>query len=194
MDLADFPHLKKLNLRGTLATGDIRDIGENDFPSLEYLNLPEGVYGGFGYQLQRISDAPAVTRAVYLLKKQRPLLGTLSIEKWFGRLSEDSPDWYESDDLFLAPFCIRFVEAGPRIGYRWQTGYYEDSPCEVNWLDPEPDRESSDYGQYIVELREIENKVRFYRGFHQPPTREEYDRLWEESADESEEESEESDR
>ena len=180
MDLADFPRLKKLNLRGTLATGDIRDIGENDFPSLEYLNLERGVYGGFGYQLQRISDAPDVTRAVYLLNKQRPLSGTISIEKCYGTLSEDSPDWYESEDLFPTPFYIRFVQAGPRIGYRWQTGYYEGSPCEVNWLDPEPNRESSDYGQYIEEFQKIENEVGFYKGFHQPPTEEEYDRLWEE--------------
>ena len=34
MDLADFPHLKKLDLGETAVIGDIRDIGENDFPSL----------------------------------------------------------------------------------------------------------------------------------------------------------------
>ena len=52
----------------------------------------------------------------------------------------------------------------------------------MNWLDPEPAKESSDYEQYIEELREIEQRQRadIYRGFHQPPTEEEYDRLWEE--------------
>ena len=50
----------------------------------------------------------------------------------------------------------------------------------MNWLDPEPDRESSDYWQYIEELQKIENEVRFYRGFHQPPTEQEYHRLLEE--------------
>jgi hypothetical protein len=49
MDLADFPHLKELNLRGTAVTGDIRGIGENDFLSLEDLYLPKGVYGCKGY-------------------------------------------------------------------------------------------------------------------------------------------------
>ena len=69
MDLADFPHLKQLNLESTAVTGDIRDIGLSDFPSLEELDLPKGVYGGKGYELQLISDAPDLMRAVYLLKK-----------------------------------------------------------------------------------------------------------------------------
>ena len=38
MDLADFPHLKELHLFVTNVTGDIRDIGENDFSSLEDLS------------------------------------------------------------------------------------------------------------------------------------------------------------
>jgi hypothetical protein len=71
----------------------------------------------------------------------------------------------------------------------------------VNWLDPEPDRESSDYGKYIKKLRKIESQIEFYRGFHQPPTEEQYHELWErfqtegewweDHADESEEEEEE---
>ena len=77
MDLADFPRLKALNLTGTAVTGDIRDIGESDFSSLEELMLPKGVYGGRGYELQRISDAPDLIRAVYLFKKQRA-----SLKKW----------------------------------------------------------------------------------------------------------------
>ena len=77
MDLADFPRLNALNLTGTAVTGDIRDIGESDFSSLEELMLPKGVYGGRGYELQRISDAPDLIRAVYLFKKQRA-----SLKKW----------------------------------------------------------------------------------------------------------------
>jgi hypothetical protein len=203
MDLADFPHLKTLNLIETAVTGDIHDIAERDFPSLEQLNLPKGVYGGNGYEFQRISDAPDVARAIYIFKKQRP---TLEMEEyWCGVLSEDSPDWYEyTDEPFVAiddtpPLYIRFVEAGSRIGYRWESDY--GIPCEVNWLDPEPDRQSSDYDEYIEELQEIEHQVTMYRGFIQPPTEEEYNRLerrlmeegrwW--SDDDSEEEDEESD-
>jgi len=69
MALADFPRLKELVLRETAVTGDIQDIGQNDFSSLEYVNLPKGVYGGPDYELQLISDAPELVRAVYLLKK-----------------------------------------------------------------------------------------------------------------------------
>ena len=43
MDLADFPHLKKLDLYKTAVKGDIRDISHTDFPSLERLILPKGV-------------------------------------------------------------------------------------------------------------------------------------------------------
>jgi hypothetical protein len=50
----------------------------------------------------------------------------------------------------------------------------------VNWLDPEPDRENSDYDEYIEELEQINSEVYMFRGFHQPPTEEEYIRLWEE--------------
>ena len=99
----------------------------------------------------------------------------------------DSPDWYygaeDYDGYIRAPFDIVFVQTGSRVGYRWQTLRWQTVndgvpiPCEVNWLDPEPERESRDYAKYIAELNEIEQKLDFYRGFHQPPTEEEYNRL-----------------
>jgi hypothetical protein len=179
MDLANFPHLKELNLEDTAVTGDIRDIGETDFSSLEQLILPKEVYGISGCELQRVSDAPELVRAVYLLKKQRPAL--INIILWYSQLSRDSPDWYESveddeDYINPPPFLIQFVTAGSRVGYRWRT---RSNPCEVNWLDPEPDSDSSDYEIYSEELQKIENEVRLYRGFRQPPTEEEYRRLTE---------------
>ena len=91
MELADFLRLKELDLRFTAVTGDIRHIGSNDFSSLKELTLPEGVYGGIGYEFQRISDAPDLIRTVYLLTKQRP---GLRLKNWHGKLSEDSPDWH----------------------------------------------------------------------------------------------------
>ncbi len=190
MDLADFPYLKKLDLDLTDVTGDIRDIGENDFSSLEYLswmpclNLPRKVYGGRGYQFQRISDVPDLIRSLYRLKKQRPVLlnmyDCLPEYAWYGMLSGDSPDLYEGefhgDDT--PPFYIRFVQAGCRVGYQWYTNLGDT--CEVNWLDPEPDRESSDYEKYNEDLQEIDGKVKLYKGFHQPPSEEEYRRLLDE--------------
>jgi hypothetical protein len=187
MDLAEFPHLKELELCNLDAvTGDIRDIGDNDFSSLEQINLPKGVYGGTDYKYQRISDAHDLVRAVYLLKKQRP---ALKMEDWQVKLSEDSPDWYVSMNS-SAPFYIRFVKAGYRIGYRWETEY-ACNPCEVNWLDPEPDRGTSVYTKYIEELQRIKRWIGTYRGFQQPPTEDEYYGLLEEYVDESDESDEE---
>ena len=118
-----------------------------------------------------------LVRSLYLLKKQRP---TLKMYKgWRAYLSSDSPDWYESADYDhndTPPFSIRFVQAGSRGGFQWET-IHEDDPCEVNWLDPEPDRESSDYEEYIVELQKLDRKLGMYRGFHRPPTEEEYNIL-----------------
>jgi hypothetical protein len=186
MDLADFPRLKKLDLISTAVRGDIRNVGEGDFPALEILSLPEGVYGGRGHALQRISDAPEVISTLHSIRKQRP---TLLLTDWFGELSEDSPDWYYVDDDFgynAAPFYIVFVQAGPRIGYRWQSDCSDTPvPCEVNWLDPEPGRESNDYEKYTKELQEIEGQVDVYRGFHQPPTEEECHHLWAEQQESS---------
>ena len=95
------------------------------------------------------------------------------MEYWFAKLSEDSPDWYESAENFAeAPFCIRFVGAGSRIGYRWLCP--TSNPCDVNWLDPEPGRESKFYAWYIRKAQEMEDEVTMYKGFFQPPTEEEY--------------------
>ncbi len=179
IDLADFPYLKELNLDCTAVTGDIRDIGVNDFTSLERLILPLTVYGGKAYEMQRISDAPDLVRAVYLLKKQRP---SLEMGYWYGALSsEATPNWYESltwlDEDNEHPIRIQFVKAASRVGYQWKIG---GGPCEVNWLDPEPQIGSSGYEKYIEELQEIQCHVQFYRGFHQPPTEDEYSRLLDE--------------
>jgi len=159
----------------------VRDIGERDFLSLKQLTLPAGVYGGWGYKFQHISDAIDVARTYYLIRKQR---SDLLIEDWQGELSEDSLDWYDSpaDELgepeHSPPFNIMFVQAGQRMGYRWQNAYYLET-CEVNWLDPEPRKESNDYEKYLEELHKIEERTFFFRGFNQPPTSEQYHRLLE---------------
>jgi hypothetical protein len=183
MDLADFPHLKKLELYATAVKGDIRDIGEHDFSSLKDVTLPKGVYGGAGHEFQRISDAQEVVMIPYLFQKQRPEISML--KGWHGTLSEDSPDWYESveDDFDTSPLHISFVTAGNRVGYRWTT--FNGYGCEVNWLDPEPDRDSAGYGKYTEDLKKI--YVSIFKGFHQPPTQEEYkaimERVYAESSD-----------
>jgi hypothetical protein len=181
MDLADFPRLRTLDLEDTAVTGDIRDIGADDFSKLEELVLPSTMYGGYGCELQRISDAPELMRALYQIKKHHP---SLILDEWYGCLSQDSPDWYDwgeeiNEDCASPPFWISLVETRTRIGYQWKEIHGVEH-CEVNWLDPVPTEESSDYEEFLVDLQQIENQVDFYKGYHQPPTQEEYNRLVEE--------------
>ena len=182
MDLADFPRLKKLDLNSTTVTvtGDIRDIGRNDFSALESLALPDTVHvhGGTEYKFQRISDVPIFMHTIHLLLQRIPtLFVNSSLSGAFSwSVSEGSPDWYEwevdawGDDYPLPPFDLQIVQAGlgSRRGWSWRSN---DGPsCEVNWLDPEPSNENSDYEAYIEDLQRIEQDIDFYREYHEPPT------------------------
>jgi hypothetical protein len=183
MDLADFPLLRELNLYDTAVTGDVRDIGENGFVNLEKFRLPFGVVGGNRYEFQRIADAPSVVNAYYRLKKRAKSLDESAFSNnvfqnvhhyYSWRLSEHSPDYYETEELEL-PHWISFVQVGPRLGWRWESNPVHS--CEINWLDPEPDRGDDDYEAYVEELTSIQRGITVYRGYHQPPTQEEYRRL-----------------
>ena len=177
MDLADFPRLRTLCLYDTAVTGDIRDIGKDDFSKIEQLFLPSTIYGGIEYELQRISDAPELMRALYRLKKQHP---PLFLDQWYGCLSQDSPDWYDWDeDNVSPPFCISLVEAGTRFGYQWKDDAGEEC-CEVNWLDPiwyQMKKAVTMKNSYLDDLEQIKSEIDLYKGYHQPPTQEEYNRL-----------------
>ena len=186
MEFADFPRLGQLSLYGTSVIGDVRDIRENDFPKLEGLSLPCGVVGGYGYSFQRISDVPEVMQVVHRLKVR----GLLSDENSW-ELSPASPDQYDEhiqESLYLLPpFNITMVKAGTRRGWRWwgrfQTGtiishmFDRISACEINWLDQEPDKESSAYENYEQGLQTLEQDINFYRGYLQPPSEDEYIRI-----------------
>jgi len=82
-------------------------------------------------------------------------------------------EYMDYDETPVPPMYIVFVEAGSRTGYRWESADSQH-PCEVNWLDPVPDRESNDYEKYTEEMHKIERQVSVYRGFHQPPSETEY--------------------
>jgi hypothetical protein len=183
MDLADFPHLRALDLTETSVTGDIREIGENDFPALEDLELPHNVHGGTGYAFQRISDVSGTVNTIYRLIKER---SSTLFEGVYWKLSKESPDWYDwRDERFPEPpLEIQFAQAGPRLGWRWENeSSYQSSdccmPCEVNWLDPEPEKDSIEYERYVSELEYIQKQTVFYKGYYQPPTEDEYNRLCE---------------
>eukprot|EP00984_Skeletonema_dohrnii_P033179 scaffold28851_cov72-Skeletonema_dohrnii-CCMP3373.AAC.1 len=186
MDLAAFPRLKSLNLtKCSLMTGDMRKIGENDFPMLEELGLDADFIGAKYHQFLRISDVASVAEAIYRLKQRDPpLIRNLDFIYW--SLSRDSPEWYDQNGENghpPPPFSIDFVRAGSRDGWRWRALYTHNrvtNSCEINWLDPEPDRESNDYDVYIRELQSIQEDIFCYEGYHQPPTEEEYKRVCEE--------------
>eukprot|EP00985_Skeletonema_marinoi_P000092 scaffold25_cov69-Skeletonema_marinoi.AAC.6 len=144
-----------------------------------------GVIGAIYHQFQRISDVASVAEAVYRLKQRDPpLLRNLHCVYW--SLSRDSPEWYDRNGENghpPPPFYIDFVRAGSRDGWRWKAieSYNRvKNSCEINWLDPEPDRESNDYDVYTRELQSIQEDVFCFEGFHQPPTEEEYKRVCEE--------------
>eukprot|EP00984_Skeletonema_dohrnii_P034889 scaffold34099_cov222-Skeletonema_dohrnii-CCMP3373.AAC.1 len=188
MDLADFPRLKKLDLLSTKVTGDIRDIGVQDFPALESLALPRTVHGGTYYEFQRISDVPIFMHTIHLLLQRTPTLFVNSslLVGFYWSLSDGSPDWYDGEadagDSYtpLPPFNLQIVQAGSRRGWRWCTCTYDDGhSCEINWLDPEPSSESSDYEAYIEDLQRIEQLVDVYRGYYEPPNEQQYRRLCE---------------
>jgi hypothetical protein len=168
MVLADFPLLKTLNLYNTAVTGDVRDIGENDFINLERLRFPFGVVGGNEYKFQRIADVPSVVNAYYRLARRAKSLREDAYSYYTWRLSEQSPDYYAASGRLSPPLYISFVEVGSRLGWRWRS-------CEINWLDPEPDRENDDYEAYVEELQQ--EVISIYKGYHQPPTEEEYRQL-----------------
>eukprot|EP00985_Skeletonema_marinoi_P030288 scaffold31424_cov76-Skeletonema_marinoi.AAC.1 len=182
MDLADFPRLTVLNLDHTSVTGDVRDIGEHDFPALESVALPRTVHGGIGYKFQRITDVPDFMHTIHILLQRIP---TPFREIWLSRafgwsLSGQSPDWYAGGIGNPPPFCLQLIRAGSRLGWRWCT-WDGGHLCEINWLDPEPSSESDDYEAYIEALQRIEGELNtdFYRGYHEPPTEMEYCRLCE---------------
>eukprot|EP00984_Skeletonema_dohrnii_P019759 scaffold9511_cov182-Skeletonema_dohrnii-CCMP3373.AAC.16 len=186
MDLAAFPRLKSLNLtKCSLMTGDMRKIGESDFPKLEELELGEVVIGTKYHQFQHISDVPSTAEAIYRLNRRDPPLIRNLVCIYWG-LSRDSPDWYAKNGENghpPPPFSIDFVRAGSRVGWRWKAIYAYNrvtNSCEINWLDPEPDRENSDCDVYIRELQSIQEDVFCFEGFHQPPNEEEYKRVCEE--------------
>eukprot|EP00985_Skeletonema_marinoi_P005931 scaffold2572_cov75-Skeletonema_marinoi.AAC.19 len=187
MDLAAFPRLKSLDLtKCSVMTGDMREIGDNDFPKLEELDLGERVIGTQYHQFQRISDVASAAESVYRLKQRDPPPLIRNLDCIYWRLSRDSPEWYDrncENGHPPPPFAINFVRAGSRVGWRWKAfNTYSGltNACEINWLDPEPDRENSDYDVYIRELQSIQEDVFCFEGFHQPPTEEEYKQVCEE--------------
>mmetsp|Transcript_38383 Transcript_38383/g.83375 ORF Transcript_38383/g.83375 Transcript_38383/m.83375 type:complete len:604 (-) Transcript_38383:100-1911(-) len=173
-DLRDFPKLKKVDLKGTKVTPDMQNIGPNDFPSLSDPMSDICV-------LRLVSDVPAFMRFLFE-KKLHDFHSTRSI-------AFNSPDSYHPNlrdlpggdgrkDLSRSPFKLQFVKVGPRVGWRWTTGW-ENYYFETNWLDPQPLPSDDGYSEYC---QEVESKTKEnlgpFRGLQDPPaTDEEYKEL-----------------
>ncbi len=181
MDLADFPHLKILDIDYSMVSimGDVRDMKEGDFPKLRKLCLPKSVYGGDRSEIMRISDAKDLIAAIYSIKNQRNRHPSLFQNfEWY--LSQSSPDWYKPE--FGPPFSFRIVRAGSRLGWRWEQSpdYAPDYVFEMNWLDPLPAKGNSDYQRYFKSVGKIESyrdRFPFFKGYHEPPSESVYLRL-----------------
>ena len=171
MTLADFPKLQKIDLTGTKVTGDIREIGPNDFSSIkkemELCYTP--IYGGG--TLMKIEDAPEVMLAHHNLKKRNQSL--FHDRDW--RLSYHSPQYFDYAGHFSRqpPFRVEFVKAGSRLGWRW-TNCKKEGSCETQWLDPEPNSTDEGYEKYLRESKHINNDVVIFRGFKRPPNQQEH--------------------
>lgn len=163
MQLADFPELEKVDLRGAAnVRGNVRLINnEIHFPKLQILDLPK--------VMDRINESSDIVRVLYPLAKR----GCMSRIQ----LSENSVDRYEKDTDRSSrspnpPFHLEFVNAGSRIGWRWTSlSEFESQSCETHWLDPKPPRGTVGYSSA---MKKISKSVDFYKGCCKPPTEEEY--------------------
>mmetsp|Transcript_1303 Transcript_1303/g.2068 ORF Transcript_1303/g.2068 Transcript_1303/m.2068 type:complete len:424 (-) Transcript_1303:436-1707(-) len=195
MTLSDFRRLKMLDLGGASGIiGDVRKIRiDDDFQALEEIHLPKGVIGGKDHEFQFICEVADVMLALHRLRQRIPTIS----RDCYWKLSSASPEWYDVDEYDqypVPPFIISFVQAGPRVGWRWlspsrprirlnrarirvDTQSDRGGSCEVNWLDKEPVRRRSGYTTYIQEMQSIEKEIDFYKGYYRPPTADEYKQL-----------------
>ena len=171
MDLACFTSLKNVYLDGcNNIVGDIRDIGQSDFKSIESLTLPDSVWGGVF--LPSIEETRILMQTWYTIQKQR--------ENFFTRIRFSLPiGYYEShgiDENYVheIPSITEFVVAARRKGWRWTNGRHGGA-CETNWFDPEPENSREEcHGVYMEDIKRLEVNVVRFKGLFEPPTIEEY--------------------
>jgi MoaA/NifB/PqqE/SkfB family radical SAM enzyme len=81
----------------------------------------------------------------------------------------DSPDWYAGEsgspkvEVHLPLSTYNFFQAGSSSGWSWFTirPIHDVHSCEISWLDPEPNSDSSDYEACVEELQRIERSQTF---------------------------------
>jgi len=175
-NLADFPVLEEVNVTETAIEGDLSRLGPNDFLAIQSWCLGENVRGS--KDIPRISDAARLMQSLYPMKKRKSNL--FLFHRW--TLQDDSLDYYNrnypqrNNINFRPPFWIEFLQAGPRVGWRW-TNAARFGACLPNWLDPEPQPQEEGYDEYLKMAKLYESQVEIYRGFTAPPTAAQHDEL-----------------
>lgn len=172
MVLADFPYLQRIGIRCTNITGDIREIGSNDFVSISELFLGDGIYGNVSFD--HIDDVPGIMKAKYNLMKRPTIFGEHDFDDEMY-LSEDSLQFYHAPEGMPPnpPFWVKFVYAGRRSGWKF-TNCTTGGDCETEWFEPAPLVTDEGYDKYVKESIRVNKNVTLFRGFTEPPTHEEY--------------------
>jgi hypothetical protein len=168
MVLADFPYLQRIDIRQTNVTGDIREIRSKDFVSINKLFLGDGIYGSCFFD--RIDDVPGIMKATHNLMKKP----TVVYNNGLMYLREDSLQFYHAlEGMPDPPFWVESVYAGPRQGWKF-TNHATGGDCETQWSEPAPLVTDEGYDKYVKESIRVNKNVKFFRGFTEPPTHEEY--------------------
>jgi hypothetical protein len=174
MVLADFPYLQRIGIRCTNVTGDIREIGSDDFVSINELFLGDGIYGNLSFD--RIDDVPGIMKAKSNLMKRRTILDEHDFDDDSDTMHvrEDSLHFYHAPEgMPDPPFWIVFVCAGPRSGWKF-TNRTTGGDCETEWFEPAPLVTDEGYDKHVKESIRVNKHVTLFRGFTEPPTHEEY--------------------
>lgn len=181
LDLARFPQLQEVSLNSTAVSGDVREVGEGDFPALQEIGLSsDDHFYGIG-ALSSIRHAFAVMRGRYFLTRNSTAVCPLTPFPLY--LDSSSPDFYygrPQQRLYASeldpPFSVETIVAGNlrRRGYRWSN--LLGGCCDIVWFDPEPSNEDgSSHAAYLMDLEIImEDTSTLFQGMTEPPSLETY--------------------
>jgi len=181
-DLADFPHLKRLDLMHAKGiSGSLLGIdADNDdlFPVIEKLRLPDTVVGGHRYEVMHIAQGKQLIKDLLPLRRKRPgLFRDDRNKEVYWQLSRESPDILDPNqdpEFQFRQYSFFFVEAGDDsqyLGWRWEQkwDYTPDHPLEVTWFGHVPKK----VAKHFVPS----GMGRFYKGYYEPPPANVYNRL-----------------
>ena len=110
------------------------------------------MYGGKEYDFHRVSDVHTVMvmQAIQIKNVE------VNIEDWYWSRRSLLTFITGTTLMFLTlinhSLFVALVQVASRLGWRWENSTI-DRLGEMIWIDPEPDRESSNYDNYNQKLR-----------------------------------------